>query len=579
MLCRGDELGDTGPVEDVGTTARRPLRSRVVTRVRGMVRSQGAGESGLSAVTDLTFVNTAGDALIAVALAGTLFFSVPTDQARGNVALYLLVTMTPFVLLAPLVGPLLDRFPHARRYALALSALGRAVLAWYLIGAIDAIGLYPTALLTLVLSRAFHISRAATVPRVLPPDVTLVAGNARLSLAAFAGGTSAVALGALLSWLISPTPVLWAAVLVFCATAVMSLRLPRVVDGSKDEIHVRLLSDYRPASSRHARHMPRSVAARTAFGPHVISALRSAAALRVLAGFLTLFLVFLIRVEATGLTASMLLALLAAAAGGGSVLGASAGLRLPLTRPEVTAAWLLVGATAACILGALSFSLTTGLVVAFISGVTASLGKLCADALIQREVDEDVRVSAFARSETMLQLAWVVGGFLGILLPLSGTIGFGVLSVLLVLALAAALVSLRRSRRSRRSRDPWKDARVGGTGGRRPSTRAPSTAERLPHQQEAPQQEAPQHEAPQPEPQHQQPLNPQARPPYPPASTAPDPSAAPPVSPPPPATPPLGPPPSLPRPLPTDGPAMGDQIPGEGDLSDEILGPRGNENR
>ena len=574
MLCRGDELGDTGPVKDVGTTARRPLRSRVVTRVRGMVRSQGAGESGLSAVTDLTFVNTAADALIAVALAGTLFFSVPTDQARGNVALYLLVTMTPFVLLAPLVGPFLDRFPHGRRYALALSALGRAVLAWYLIGAIDAIGLYPAALLTLVLSRAFHISRAATVPRVLPPDVTLVAGNARLSLAAFAGGTSAVALGALLSWLISPTPVLWAAVLAFCATAVMSLRLPRVVDGSKNEIQVRLLSDYRPASSRHALHMPRSVAARTAFGPHVISALRSAAALRVLAGFLTLFLVFLIRVETTGLTASMLLALLAAAAGGGSVLGASAGLRLPLTRPEVTAAWLLVGATAACILGALSFSLTTGLVVAFISGVTASLGKLCADALIQREVDEDVRVSAFARSETLLQLAWVVGGFLGILLPLSGTIGFGVLSVLLVLALAAALVSLRRSRRSRRSRDPWKSARVGVTGSRRPSTQAPSTAETPPHQQEAAHQE-PRHQ----DPQHQEDLNPHTRPPNPPASMPPDPSAAPPVSPPPPAAPPLGPPPSLPRPLPTDGPAMGDQIPGEGDLSDEILGPRGNEHR
>lgn len=435
-------------MDESGAPPRRSLGSRVVGGIRRLIRSQGAGESGLSAVTDLTLVNTAGDALIAVALAGTLFFSVPTDQARGNVALYLLVTMTPFILLAPLVGPFLDRFPHGRRYALALSALGRAVIAWYLISAIDDIGLYPAALLTLVLSRAFHISRAATLPRVLPSEVTLVAGNARLSLAAFAGGTSAVAVGGLLGWLTSTSAVLWGAVVVFAAVAVLSLRLPHVVDGGRDEVRVRLLSDHRPESSRHHRGHRRSVAARTAFGPRVISALRSAAALRVLAGFLTLFLVFLIRVEQTGMTASVLLGLLVAAAGGGSVLGAAAGLRLPLSRPEVTAAWLLLGATAACILGALSFSLTTGLVVAFISGVTASLGKLCADALIQREVEEDVRVSAFARSETMLQLAWVIGGFLGILLPLSGTIGFGVLSVLLVLALVAAFVSLARARRS-----------------------------------------------------------------------------------------------------------------------------------
>ena len=42
----------------------------------------------------------------------------PTDEARGRVALFLVLTMAPFVLLAPLIGPLLDRFRHGRRWAL-----------------------------------------------------------------------------------------------------------------------------------------------------------------------------------------------------------------------------------------------------------------------------------------------------------------------------------------------------------------------------------------------------------------------------------------------------------------------------
>ena len=43
-----------------------------------------------------------------------------------------------------------------------------------------------------------------------------------------------------------------------------------------------------------------------------------------------------------------------------------------------------------------------------------SLGKLSLDALIQRDVRDDVRTSVFARSETLLQLSWVIGGFVGL---------------------------------------------------------------------------------------------------------------------------------------------------------------------
>ncbi|HYU85164.1 MAG TPA: MFS transporter, partial [Kribbellaceae bacterium] len=64
------------------------------------------------------------------------------------------------------------------------------------------------------------------------------------------------------------------------------------------------------------------------------------------------------------------------------------------------------------------------------------------DALIQRDVPETVRTSVFARSETVLQLAWVLGGGCGIVMPLVPRLGFGFLAaVLLVLLLAV----LRRS--------------------------------------------------------------------------------------------------------------------------------------
>src|SRR2546421_8317334 len=69
------------------------------TRIRRLTHAQGAGETGLGQLIELSLVNSAGDMMITIALASTIFFSVPTGEARGRVALYLLVTMAPFTLL------------------------------------------------------------------------------------------------------------------------------------------------------------------------------------------------------------------------------------------------------------------------------------------------------------------------------------------------------------------------------------------------------------------------------------------------------------------------------------------------
>ncbi|MDP9240065.1 MAG: MFS transporter, partial [Actinomycetota bacterium] len=250
--------------------------------VRKGVDAQGARESGLSRLIELHGVNGIGDALVAVGLAGTLFFSVPVGEARPRVALYLLVTMAPFALLAPVVGPMLDRFSHGRRYALATTMLARAFLAWIMAGSLHGLALYPAAFGVLVMSKAYGVARSAAVPRLLPPNVSLVAANSRLSLAAIICATIAAPIGIGLAQIGLEWP-LRVATVAFLAAMVLALRLPAKVDSEEGERTVRLRSGRRPL-------LPH-----VTLGRPVVVALRSSAALRALSGFLTLFLAFLLR--------------------------------------------------------------------------------------------------------------------------------------------------------------------------------------------------------------------------------------------------------------------------------------------
>jgi hypothetical protein len=57
-----------------------------------------------------------------------------------------------------------------------------------------------------------------------------------------------------------------------------------------------------------------------------------------------------------------------------------------------------------------------------------------------------VRTSAFARSETVLQLSWVLGGFLAIVLPSNGALGLGLGAAVLVGVLAITVRAVRASK-------------------------------------------------------------------------------------------------------------------------------------
>ncbi|MDQ4033005.1 MAG: MFS transporter, partial [Actinomycetota bacterium] len=150
----------------------RQLVRSAVRMFRSATTADGAGTSGLSSLTYATMMNYAADAAIAVALANTLFFAAATAESRGNVALYLLITVAPFAVVAPVIGPLLDRVQRGRRVAMAVSFGGRSLLLVVMAVHLDDWLLYPAALGFMVLSKSFNVLKAAVTPRVLPPDIT-----------------------------------------------------------------------------------------------------------------------------------------------------------------------------------------------------------------------------------------------------------------------------------------------------------------------------------------------------------------------------------------------------------------------
>jgi hypothetical protein len=181
--------------------------------------------------------------------------------------------------------------------------------------------------------------------------------------------------------------------------------------------------------------------------PHVVLALRATAALRGLTGFLTIFLAFLVQAEfADGWTATLALGGVAVAAGAGSFTGTAAGSRLGTAAPDRVVLIAAATATGVTVLAAIFYGMAV--LVAFVAAVTNAIGKVSLDAIIQREVPENLRASAFARSETVLQLAWVAGGGLAIALPTTGWIGFTVAAAILVLAVGLVVRSIVGGRRT-----------------------------------------------------------------------------------------------------------------------------------
>ncbi|MDX2919350.1 MULTISPECIES: MFS transporter [Streptomyces] len=464
-----------GPLRRAGRAAGHALRAPftgTARSIRKATHAHGAGESGLGKLIELHAVNGAGDVMITVALASTVFFSVPTDEARGRVALYLAITMAPFTLLAPVIGPLLDRLPHGRRAAMAGAMLARALLAVTMSGAVATGGLelYPAALGVLVSSKAYGVVRSAVVPRLLPPNFSLVKANSRVTLAGLLATGVAAPIGAGLQTIGSAWP-LYGACAIFVAGTFLAFTLPHKVDSAKGERRARLIVPHHdgaasrpPAPGREAgrKGSTRAGLRRSggragngekpakerppglrSVGGSVLHGLQANAAHRALSGFLIFFLAFLLREHPlAGQSAAVSLGIVGVAAGVGNACGTAVGSWLRARGPEVIVATVLGLALSVAVLAAVFFSTVLVAALAAVAGFTQALSKLSLDAMIQRDVPEEVRTSAFARSETLLQMAWVVGGGIGIALPLNAGLGMSVAAGILALGAAASVRGL-----------------------------------------------------------------------------------------------------------------------------------------
>lgn len=453
------------PTEESAPDPQRMPRKLTVTRVAAMrgreltekgfatfqraAKADGADKSGLTALTYATMANFALDAAIAVALANTLFFASATAESKSKVALYLLITIAPFALIAPVIGPLLDRLQRGRRLALASSYAVRVVVAVVLIFQIDSWALYPLALCMMVGSKSFAVLKSAVTPRVLPPDIDLVRTNSRLTVFGLVGGTiGAGALAALAASIAGSTGALVLAAIIAVTGVYLSLRIPSWVEVTEGEVPTTL--SYRGDDSTTevlAAGDPSAVPPRKRrqpLGRAVVTGLWGNSAIRVLTGFLMFYVAFVAKATGDGgWHQATMLGVVGVAAAVGNFTGNATGARLKLGRPQL----IVLGCTAACTAVSLFAVFTDNLLGAAVATLVAAgasaLAKVSLDASIQDDLPPESIASGFGRSETVLQLSWVVGGAAGVLLPTEYWKGFAVVTGILALGLIQTFVSYR----------------------------------------------------------------------------------------------------------------------------------------
>jgi hypothetical protein len=351
--------------------------------------------------------NVGGDTLVTVALAGTLFFSVPSSQARGNVALYLGLTLAPFTVVAPVLGGVFARFRGAYRTVLTLASALRAVLAVVMMLGLTTLWLYPLAFAMLVLSRLYGIAKSSLLPVALPQPVALVAANAFLARIGILAGAVVLPLGAAVEQ-IDPAVALACAAAFFVVSTTRSVRLPN--PRSAGELDPSVPGEARSAGPRALR----------------LSRLATAGA-RLLNGFLLLLLAFEFRDANAG---ALDFGALIAAGGLGYGLASLVSPileRLLREEPMVVAA-LAIEAAAAFIAGQF-FGLAAAAALAAAAGLAWGTAKFAFDGLLQATVPADRRGRAFTRSETLFQLAWVVGAIIPVTISIPAEVGLAVAGV------------------------------------------------------------------------------------------------------------------------------------------------------
>ncbi len=366
------------------------------------------------------------DACVAASLAGSLFFAQPTSAARGDILLFLLLTMAPFAIVAPVMGPALDRIKGGRRIMVVTSCLGRGLLCLAMAQFItkptpEGLIVYPLAFGVLVLQKTYAVARAALVPAVVEDEEELVRANSRLALVSLVASMVGGAPAFLLQTVFNASWSLILAMLVFGVATVLSTRIPRtqlVQDPDEKQLETEEL------------HQPSIQIAGSAM-----------AVIRIAVGVIVFLSAFTFKDD------KIELFIVLGAYGLGSFTG---NLLAPFARRHVREEVILVS----CLLGAAVFVLFGALTGGGVGGaafaglavaIASAAGRVGFDSLLQRDGPDAVRGRAFARFETRFQVAWVFGALFGII-PFSEGVGLLALGLLLLFAGLSYLAALRSAR-------------------------------------------------------------------------------------------------------------------------------------
>lgn len=381
-------------------------------------------------------LSLAGDALVAMSLAGTLFFDVDPSEARWKIALYLLFTMAPFAVVGPLIGPAMDRAKGGHRAVMVGSNVGRAVIALLMVGTVsnDSLLLFPEAFLMLVMAKTYQVAKAAIVPTVVEGDAGLVEANSKLQLLSGLSGFAAGIPGGLLLLVVGPSAVIFLASITFAVGVVAAIRVPSTTIASEPA------GDQEKAELRSAG---------------VLSAASAMGTLRAVVGFVTFVLAFALRggdkvadlgtgigrlsgsvsagtelsagdlVAPVGSPPAWHFAVIVALSVAGGLAGAAVApfVRRAIPKEELLLLGSLVIGVLAGLSGALLGGLTGQAMMALLIAVAASSGKQAFDAVVQRDAPDANRGRSFARFESRFQVAWVLGAFLPVIVPLPTRLG------------------------------------------------------------------------------------------------------------------------------------------------------------
>lgn len=362
--------------------------------------------------------STMADAMVAASLAGSLFFSLPAGDARGPVLRYLVITMLPFAVISPLIGPAIDRMKGGHRLMVIATAAVRSLLCFLMALVVngESLSFFLYALLLLVSQKAYQVARSALVPTVVKSADGLVEANSKLSLISGLAGFVGVVPAAILLQ-IGPQWSLRLGMIVYVGAAVLGARISpvRVAEESADETE---------------RHELR--------GAGIIMAGSAMGLIRACVGFLTLLVAFDFRDGRPAWQFGVV--------GAASVLSQISGAAIaPRIRKLTSEENLLTGVLGLLVAGGL-LSLLVGDVagaalLGSCVGFAAGAGKLAFDSILQRDAPDANRGRAFAKFETRFQVTWVFGALVPVAISMTARQGFVVVFALASVALGSYVVA------------------------------------------------------------------------------------------------------------------------------------------